>query len=384
MNYRRKEKKAMIRKMLLISSILSILLFSTSCGDEEKKPADSPTSFEIALITDSSGTEDDSFARSTWKAITDFGDEYGLTYRYHSTDTDERSSEKDVSKACAEAADIVIGDGAKLIIFAGSQFETAVHSLQKEHEDIYFMLIDGVPRDGDFNYELAPNSTGVLFAEEEAGFLAGYAAVADGYTKLGFAGGEELPPVKRYGYGFIQGAATAAREKKVSDVRIRYTYTDTFHAQDWIRDGAGAWYADGTEVVFACGGSICHSIIEAAEGSEGKVIGVDTDQSALSDTVITSAKKEIRTAVFDILKTYIHGNFKGNSIFNYNLKNNGVSLEVANSHFDHFSKNEYMQLIKDIKTGALTVKKEMGEKSLEELASEEIKVEKDDFAAPRQ
>ena len=383
--------------------LVFIAILATGCGSEEAKDAEEPETFEIALITDGSDDSEGTFAGSTWAAVQAFGEEYERTCQRYKVDIGTDSKEKDVEARCNETVDEAIEKGAKVIIFAGSFFETAVHSVQKAHEDVYFVLIDGVPRDKKHKYELAPNSTGVLFAEEEAGFLAGYAAVADGYTKLGFIGGEELPPVKRYGYGFMQGIAAAAKDKGASDVEMKYCYTDTFNAEDWIREGAYEWYSDGTQVIFACGGAIGESVIQAtemgstdagasedggaaadkkAEGREAplyKVIGVDTDQSGLSPAVITSAKKEIRTAIFDILKTYIHDNFKGNSIFNYDLKNDGVSLEMANSRFVQFSNPGYGELVEEIKGGKITVQKEMGDKSLKDLASDNISVVISDF-----
>ena len=375
--------------LFLLVVTLSMLMVLASCGGGEKA-AEEPESFEVALITDNIDNNDNPFMSSTWEAINSFCDENNndLTCQWKAASTTPDMDDKELVEACRKAVEEAKAEGGKVMVFAGSQFETVVHSLQGEYEDLYFILIDGVPRDDDFNYEMAANSTGVLFAEEEAGFLAGYAAVADGYNRLAFMGGQDLPPVKRYGYGYIQGAAAAAKDAGRSDVEVKYTYTDTFKAADWISKGASRWYGDGTQVIFACGGSIVNSVIKAAEdtGSEedgenvvysGKVIGVDTDQSGRSDTVITSAKKEIQTSVNDILNTYIHDNFKGNSIFNYDLKNKGVSIEIKNSRFKDFKGTDYTTLVDDIKAGKISIRKEMGDKDLKDLAPDGIKVTKE-------
>ena len=375
-------------KLLLLIAFVMAGFMLTGCGSGSGGNSDEADTYEIALITDTSDESEGSFSASAWAAIENFGQDYGPTTAHYKVDINDASSEEDIRDATGKTVDEAIGKGAKLIVFAGGFFETAVHSAQQEHEDIYFILIDGVPRDDEHNYELAGNSTGVLFAEEEAGFLAGYAAVFDGYNRLGFIGGEELPPVKRFGYGFIQGITYAAKEKGVKDIEVKYTYTGTFNAEDWIRKGADRWYSDGTQVIFACGGSIGKSVAEATgkgnadeEASEETqnrwMIGVDTDQSGLSNAVITSAKKEIKTAIFDILKTYIHDNFKGNSIFNYNIKNRGVSLEMVNSRFTKFNSEDYTTIVDEIKAGNITINKDMGSKSLKDMATDGIKVTED-------
>ncbi len=356
---------------------LALCLF-VSCG-EDKKESEEYETFEIALITDSNKVEENAFIGSTWDAIQGFCEEYQMSCQYFAADITSDTDEKGMIKACKDAVDKARSEGAKVVVFAGNQFETTVHGIQGDYEDLYFILLDGVPRDGEYNYEMAPNSTGVLFAEEQAGFLAGYAAVADGHTKLGFMGGKDIPPVKRYGYGFIQGASAAAKDGNKPGVEIKYGYTDTFNEEDWIQEASQEWYEGGTQVIFACGGSIGNSVITGAEYSGGKVIGVDTDQSALSETIITSARKEIKTAIYDILKTYIHDNFKGNSIFNYNLENNGVSLEMINARFTNFGSPQYDEVVKRINEGELKIEKEMGTKSPEELAPDNVKVIISDF-----
>ncbi len=343
------------------------LLVMTGCGQEEKA-VEEPTSFEIAMITGHAGVQDGSFWESTWKSIEAFCTEEEMTCQYYpaTEDTDEEYL-KAVEKAKKE--------GAKLVVFAGSNFETVVHTAQQKYEDLYFVLIDGVPRDEEHNYELAANSTGVLFAEEQAGYLAGYAAVAEGYTQLGFIGGKDSPPVKRYGYGFLQGAAAAAKDKGAKDVKVKYAYAGTYDPDNDVEKEVTEWYKNGTQVIFACGGNLGRSIIKGAVAGGGLVIGVDTDQSGMSETVITSAKKEIGTAITDILKNYRRNNFGGKSIFTYDLTNDGVSLEMENSRLQNFTEEDCDKVIEEIKKGERKVGKEFPSDDPEEAAGDSISVE---------
>ncbi len=116
-----------------------------------------------------------------------------------------------------------------------------------------------------------------VFGEEQAGYLAGYAVVKDGYTKLGFLGGMAVPAVQRYGYGFVQGANAAAVELG-TPIEINYTYGGQFFGDANITAKMDGWYTTGTEIVFACGGGIYTSAVEAALNSKAYVVGVDVDQ----------------------------------------------------------------------------------------------------------
>ena len=155
-----------------------------------------------------------------------------------------------------------------------------------------------------------------IYQEELCGYMAGYAAVKLGYTKLGFLGGMAVPAVIRYGYGFVQGVDAAAAELGLTDVSLNYVYGGQFFGDADITAVMDTWYADGTEIVFACGGGIYSSACEAAQKVNGKVIGVDTDQSAIIDAAygegmtVTSAMKGLYPATYDTLTdVVINGNW---------------------------------------------------------------------------
>lgn len=354
-----------LRLFLAAAALTLGLTCLCACGEEEEA-VEEPTSFELALITNEVGVDDGSFNQSTWTAMQAFCEENGLACQYYPSDDDS------YIKTIREAKN----QGAELVILAGSQMETTAYEAQQKYQDLKFVLIDGVPRDEKFNYETAANSTGVLFAEQEAGYLAGYAAVTEGYTKLGYMGGDALPPVKRYGYGFIQGAASAAKELGKNDITVRYTYLGTFEASDEIESEAYDWYSENdVQVIFACGGSIGESIMAAAETAEGKVIGVDADQSSQSEAVITSAKKETGKAITDILKNYKRNNFEGGAILNYSAENGGIGLEITNARMETFTQETYDQIFGEIKSGNRKIVKDIEEKDISTLETDQVKIE---------
>lgn len=352
-----------MKRIISVLMIITMVLCMTSCGEPDKKNGKESEKAEIAMIADSSEIKDGSFTQSIWSCVENFAMDNGLTAERYKTK--EENYMQTIQKA--------VENGAKLIIADGSNFETAVYSAQSSYPDVKFLLIDGVPHDEAMNYVNAANTISIIFAEEEAGYLAGYAAVKDGYTKLGFMGGQELPGVKRYGYGFVQGAAAAADELE-KKIEMSYIYMGTFESSDDVKKLAADWYKNGTEVIFACGGGMGTSVMKAAEKNNGKVIGVDTDQSSLSASVITSAKKGIDTAVTEMLENYVDDKFIGGTAFNYNAKNSGVSLEMDNGQFKSFKQNDYEKVFKQLKNGKIQLKKDTGVNAVTELTGEWVTI----------
>ncbi|NLD20448.1 MAG: BMP family ABC transporter substrate-binding protein [Clostridiales bacterium] len=349
---------------LLITVILMMGTFVSCGGNKNNSTSDSKS--EIAMIVDESGVDDGSFNQTAWEKIEEFSGETDRTCTYYTAKKGEKES-------YLKLIDKAVKKDAKLIVVSGSSFETAVFAAQTTYPKVDFLLIDGVPHDENNVYSTAENTIAVIFAEEEAGFLAGYAAVKDGYKKLGFMGGQQIPPVKRYGYGFVQGAAYACGEEE-QKIELRYAYTDTFEESKEVRNLAESWYKEGTKVIFACGGAMGKSVMRAAEDKGGKTIGVDVDQSGMSDTVITSAKKGIANAVSTVLKEYGNDMFVGGIAFNYTAKNKGVALEMENAGFKKFTEEDYKKIFKKLKKGEIELKKDTEVKAITDITGDWITV----------
>ncbi len=306
-----------------------------SKGDEEK--------YEVAMITDIGTIDDKSFNQGTWEGVDKYAKENNVTHKYY------KPTEKS-DDAYLSAIDLAIKGGAKVVVTPGFLFEVPIYKAQEQYPDVNFILIDGNPHDADNNYRTDKNTVGVIFAEEQAGFLAGYAAVKDGYTKLGFMGGMAVPAVVRYGYGFVQGSEYAAKEMglKPGSITMNYHYTGGFDATPEVQTLAASWYQSGIEVIFGCGGAVGNSVMAAAEQANGKMIGVDVDQSYESDTVITSAMKNLGGAVDTILGQYYKGEFPGGQGLVLSAKNDGVELPMATSKFNKFTQADYDAVYKKL------------------------------------
>ncbi|MDO5292162.1 MAG: BMP family ABC transporter substrate-binding protein [bacterium] len=353
-------------KKVVSALCICLSLFSlTACGS--KNSSNSNTN-EIVLVTDTGSVDDKSFNQGCWTGVETFAKENNKTYKYY----------KPTGKSTDEfktAMELAIKGGAKTIVCSGFLFEVAVYDLQTKYPDTNFILIDGTPHDADEkDYTIGSNVVSITFAEQEAGYLAGYAAVKDGYKKLGFLGGMALPAVIRYGYGFIQGADAAAKELGVKDVEVKYNYTGTFDASPEVQTLASAWYNAGTEAIFACGGSIGNSIMAAASQADKKVIGVDVDQSVESDTVITSAMKQLQTAVEAQLKAIYDNSFEGGKALVLGAKEDAVGLPMETSKFTTFTNDDYAKVLADLKAGKITLKVNTDAETADKLGVENVKV----------
>ncbi len=318
---------------------------TTSVDSKNEESADG---YEVALVTDIGTIDDKSFNQGAWEGVEKYGEEKGVSYKYY------KPVEK-TTVAYEDTMKLAIEGGAKVVVCPGYLFEQAVYELQTEYPDTKFILIDGEPNDGSGTYKTAENTLPILFEEDQAGFLAGYAAVYDGYTKLGFMGGLALPAVMRYGYGYIQGADYACEELGIDSVELKYNYTGTFTASPEVASAAAAWYQSGTEVIFGCGGGIGNSIMSAAEDANAVMIGVDVDQSSESDSVVTSAMKLLSNAVYDGVKSYFDDEFKGGETVTYDASVDGVGLPMDSSKFKKFDEKTYEDIYAKVKSGEVKI-----------------------------
>ncbi|MBQ7491649.1 MAG: BMP family ABC transporter substrate-binding protein [Clostridia bacterium] len=305
--------------------------------------------YEIAFVTDVGLLKDKSFNQGTYDGVKLYANANGKTYKYYQPANDNQATDDDRYDAMKAAID----NGATTVVCAGFMQEGALSRIAAEYPDVNFIFIDGYPIGLD-------NVAGIAFQEEQAGYLAGYAVVKEGYEKLGFSGGGggTNPACCRYGYGFVQGANDAAKEMDKT-VTIDYTwqYGASFSASPELQAMMKGWYENGTEIVFACGGSIFQSIAAAAAENDGKVIGVDVDQSFDSPTVVTSAMKGLSSSVEWALGKVYAGQFaeiggKGTSL---GAKDDSVGLPTATWSMTNFTAAQYETLFNDIVAGKVQI-----------------------------
>ncbi len=390
---------------LLLALAMIACLFVGCAGDTEKPSDDSkepasssdeskseepsseePTgeTYKIAMITDYGDITDQSFNQTTYEACKKFSDENGVEFKYYKP-TDNTTA------ARVASIDQAIEEGYNLIVMPGYAFGAAIVEAAPQNPEVKFFALDVAKGDlletavankgEEYNwdpdsYELdkyvdMSNVYCVVYQEELCGYMAGYAAVKLGYTKLGFLGGMAVPAVQRYGHGFVQGVDAAAKDSGIK-VELKYVYGGQFNGDADITAVMDTWYAGGTEVVFACGGGIFTSAAEAAKKVNAKVIGVDVDQAGIIDggygegMTLTSAMKGLAPATIDTLTDIVkNGNWSNyvGKIATLGLVSgddpelNYVQIPMESTQWEDgkFTKDDYKALVKDMFDGKITV-----------------------------
>ena len=326
--------------------------------------------YQVAFVTDVGQLKDKSFNQGTFDGVKLYAAANGLSYKYYQPANGSEATDDDRYDAMKAAVE----GGADVVVCAGYLQEAALRKAAIEYPDTPFVFIDGYPiQEQATEYDAAGNAlpndspvltnvAGVAFQEQQAGYLAGYAAVKDGFTKLGFSGGGggTNPACCRFGYGYVQGANAAALEKGITvDMNYSWQYGSNFSASTDLQTMINGWYVNGTEIVFACGGSMFQSIVAAASANDGYVIGVDVDQSGESEYVVTSAMKGLADAVqWAVAKVY-DGTFDtiGGQQASLGVADNAVQLPTgADSwRFETFTVEEYESLYQQMVDGTLVV-----------------------------
>ena len=338
----------------LIVMILTVSIVSLSCGDTKK-------GYELALITDVGTIDDRSFNQGSWEGLKKYADEKNITHKYY------QPTEK-TTDAYIDSIDLAVAAGAKIVVTPGFLFEPAIYKAQDTHPEVNFVLLDGTPQDGTYtDFRIEKNVYSVFYAEEQAGFLAGYGAVKDGYTNLGFMGGMAVPAVVRFGYGFVQGVNYAAKEFGIRNVKVDYNYLGGFNPSPEIQTKAASWYRNGVQVIFVAGGGAGNSVMAAAEQNNGYVIGVDVDQSGESSSVITSAMKMIGESVYNAIDEFYKGNFPGGQSVVLDAKVHGIGLPMETSKFKNFTQEDYDNIYQKLVDGSIKVLNDTNVKEASQL-----------------
>lgn len=353
--------KKLLSMVLCFAVAVSCAAVFTGCKKEAK-------TYEIAVVTDVGQLKDGGFNQGTYEGAEAYAKAHNKTYKYYQPANGSDATDNDRIAAMRQA----VKNGAKIIVAPGFLQATAMRTVAMESPSVKFIFIDGwtltnsVDKDNNDNGTPLANVTAVIYKEQESGYFAGYAVVKEGYTKLGatLGGGGSNPACNRFGYGFVQGAEAAAVEMNKSvEIKYSYKYGAGFSASSALQTQISGWYNDGTQVVFACGGSMFQSVKSAAEENstnepKPKIVGVDVDQSSLSEYVITSAVKGLKESVQKILGEYYDGQWDsklGGKTSNLGASDNATGLPEATWKMQNFTLEQYKALFAQVAGGQVTI-----------------------------
>jgi len=315
---------------------ISAMLAFAGCN----KKTISTEKYEVAFITDVGTVEDGGCNEQCYNGIEKYCTENGISYTSYIPEGYE-------TQVYMQTITKAVENGANVIVCPGYLLEEAVYNSASEYEKVSFILVDGIPHNSDYtDYTIPENVLSITFAEEEAGFLAGYAAVRDGYDRLGFLGSMPEESVIKYGYGFVQGADYAGIEigKKVY---IAYTYMGTFSDDQKVYDTAAVFYDYSVEAIMASGGTISSAVMQAAEEKGKAVIGVDVDESIESPSVVFSCIKNYEDAVYNAVADVYNESFPGGTVRHLTASEKGIEITMDKT-FNEFSEVEYSAIYNEL------------------------------------
>ncbi len=385
-----------MKKFLAVLLSLAMILALAACGQKETTTTTDDTQtaddtqteseYKVAMITDYGDITDQSFNQTTYEACKAFAEDNGIEFSYFKPAGDNTADRV----AMIEKA---VDEGFNVIVMPGYAFGGAIVEAAPEFPEVKFIALDvakgdlletAVAKAGE-TYDYTPENWDLdkyvdmsnvycaVYQEELCGYMAGYAAVKLGYKNLGFLGGMAVPAVVRYGYGFVQGVDAAAADLGLTDVKVNYIYGGQFFGDADITAVMDTWYAGGTEVVFACGGGIYTSAVDAAKKVDGKVIGVDVDQAGVianyagvEGMTVTSAMKGLYPATYDTLTdVVVNGNWDKyvGQIATLGLVSgtdpelNYVQIPMGDGTqwSDSFTQDDYKALVADMFDGKIVV-----------------------------
>jgi basic membrane protein A and related proteins len=316
-------------RSILAIGLTSLMLVAAACGDDEDEPAagggggatteeSAGPAIKVGLVTDIGGLNDRSFNALANKGIEDAKKELGIEGRVITSDQNS-DYVPNLSSLAQQKYDLVIG--------VGFLMADAINTVATRFPDTNFAVID-VSQAG--LKDKPGNVEGLLFAEQEAGYLVGY--LAGLYAKendidtVSSVGGQKIPPVDHYIAGFAAGAK-AANE----GIETLNGYSQDFVDQAKCKEIALDQIERGSGVVFQVAGQCGLGALDAAKQESKQGIGVDADQGYLGAHVLTSATKKVDVAVFDTIKAVQDDSFAPGKDKLFNLENDGVGIGKVSS-----------------------------------------------------
>lgn len=385
-----------IKRFTALLLIICMALAVVGCGPSKSSQASGSSEYRVAMITDSGDITDQSFNQTTYEACLEYCTENNIDFTYKKPDGD-------TDYARIAMIDVAVAEGYNIIVMPGYIFAPALVEVTYKYPDVKFIALDMTAGDiiaaavGNKYYDdpdayeasdyyNTKNTYCAVYQEEIPGYMAGYTAVRLGYRKLGFLGGQAVPAVMRYGFGYVQGINDAAKELGITDqVEVEYAYGGQFYGSTEITAAMDTWYSQGTEIVFACGGGIFTSAAEAASKVDGKMIGVDSDQSPIIDAygegmTVTSAMKGLGATVKAMLNSIIvddtweeHvGKIENLGLISgTDMTVNYVGLPEDTTQWnDEFTVEDYYELVEKIYDGQIKI-----DNSIDKMPEVEVKVD---------
>jgi basic membrane protein A len=352
-------------KWLLWAALLAVLALATvaaGCGgDDDDDDAAAPAAttggdtgttgggggekIKVGLVTDIGGLNDRGFNSLANQGLERAADQLGVETRVL-----ESKSDADYIPNLSQLGD----EGYDLVISVGFLMGEATHKAAEEYPDTNFAIVDfgygGEGCEKTDSCEL-PNLQGLVFKEQEVGYLVGYLAGLKTKTNVvSSVGGQKIPPVDRFIAGFQAGAKAA--NAKVTTLN---GYSQDFVDQAKCKEVALDQIAKKSDVIFQVAGGCGLGALDAAKEKKLLGIGVDADQGFLGEHILTSAQKKVDQAVYSTIEDAANGDFQGGGVSVFGLAEDGVGPGEFNSDVTEEDKQKLEEIKQQIIDGDITV-----------------------------
>jgi basic membrane protein A and related proteins len=335
-----KARKLMPLLAAALVAVVTLAVAGTGSAKTDAAGAQAQDPLKIALVTDIGGLDDKSFNFLANKGLTDAKKKLGVQGRVFISKSNADYIPNLSAAARQYDADLVIG--------VGFLMADQVAAVAKRFPNTKFAIIDypwvalkGKPK----------NVRGLIFAEQEAGYLAGVAAATVSKSNvIGSVGGVKIPPVDAFIAGYQKGAKATKKGMKVLN-----GYSQDFVAQDKCKEIALNQIAEGADVIFQVAGQCGLGALSAAKEQGKWGVGVDADQGYIGRHILTSAQKKVDVAVFTAVDQVKKGTFKGGADSLLNVKNKGVGYGKISSRAPKTLKAKLDAVAKRIAAGKIKI-----------------------------
>lgn len=361
-----------ISRSLLLAVLLLGLLVCAGCAQTlpEETANNNPTSIgskpaglTVAVIT----AEGDADGEAVWQAVQQYAEQQEIAAEQHKVPS-LKSTHLRAGISSAVSA------GAQLVIMSGSVFEVALFESQDVYSDVQFVLLDGEPHAADFSAEgAAANVTTISFAEEQLGFLAGYATQIEGYDTVGFIGGLAVEEVVACGTGFLQGITYACQQLS-STCTVHYNYSGAANVLDPVQLTASTWYTNGTSCLFSYGG-VESAVLAAAKQANSLLISAENADYSEDEAynIAIRIKKDYPAAALWAVQRFAEDALPGGQDIRLGLAEGCLGIDFAQSRLSRLSEEQYNALVQKIISSAISITRITGEQAvLQNLISSSV------------
>lgn len=322
---------------------LMILPLTAGCSGSQ--------TINYALLTGDNDFSGNKAAAQAWNGMNNFAmAKETAAARYEVNTVEAKDADSEIKK--------IVKAGASTIVCVGSEMETALYRAQNAYGKVHFVMLGGEPRkDAESESSIGANTICLTYDDGQAGYLAGYAAVYEGYRHPAFLAGTKSDKASRYQSGYVKGIQDAAADLKLgaSSVTLDVIYTNLDELSPKTTQRALDLYDEGCDIIMGCGSAVLTAVTTAAEARDKKVISAGQDLRAVSPSVLMGIEYNSAEAAEAALRAGDAEDFVGGTVENYGAAQNSVALAVDFSTLSFFTENVYKTVYAELASGARQV-----------------------------